>query len=75
MLSAREEIVIELFRQLHTDQRNEFVKKLRAAVDANSEIERRMGRPLKPVSNERVAAKFGTTPPPQKRRSNRGKDE
>lgn len=66
-LSAREEIVVELFRKLHADQKNEAVKHLRSTIDANYEVEKRLGRPLKPVSNERVAAKYGKTPPPMPR--------
>lgn len=84
-LSPREELLVELFRELHADQRSEVITRIRALKDANKTVEKLVGRQIKTVGNERIEAKFGKTPPlirdsdrknkPQPRRPDRNQDD
>lgn len=86
-LSSKEEIVVELFRSLGVEQRNEMVRRMRAAADANRLIQKKLRKPINPVSNERVTARFGKAPPrlgrrhkhselaPEPRRPDRNQDD
>lgn len=65
--SAAEEMILELFRGLTREQQRELVIETKATVDANREIQSRfIGRPIRTVSNEDVAAAFGPLPAPAK---------
>jgi hypothetical protein len=85
-LSAREEIVIELFRDFDPEQRTELIKWMRSLVDANRVSKDKMnGRPLRIVRNVRIESKYGLPHPtknngvkksgPQSRRPDRAQDD
>lgn len=65
--NAREEIALELFRGLTPEQQREQVKELRAAYEANRQVQTFLPSPLRTYSNEDVEAAFGKVPAPRKR--------
>lgn len=68
-LSAREEMVVLLFRGLTKEQQRELVLETNAAVQGNLEIQKRfLNTPLRTYSNEDVEAAFGRVPPPAERK-------
>lgn len=86
ILTAKEEIVVELYRALDPAQRVELVASMRALVDANRISQKKMKVPLRVVGNVRIEAKYGMPTPatgarkrpgakPQRRRPDRGQDD
>lgn len=61
-LSAREETMLFLFRQLSLHQQREKILSLQALVDANRIVGKSVKGPLKPASNEDVRAAFKDVP-------------
>lgn len=85
-LTAREEIVVELFRALDPEQRGEAIKRMRALVDANRVVQQKLKGPLRVVGNMRVEERYGIPTPkkrafrkpiskPQPRRPDRNQDD
>lgn len=87
-LTAKEEVVIELFRLLDIEQRNHLVRGMRALVDANRVTQRKLKGPIKVVGNGRIEARYGLPGPngkkgsklsdtdkPKPRRPDRGQDD
>lgn len=66
-LSAREEMMLDLFRGLTPEQQRELVIETIAAVDANRKIREFVKGDLHTFSNEDVEAAFGKIPPLQPR--------
>lgn len=66
-LSAREEIVLELFRGLTPEQQLEQVQFIRAAYDANRRVQSFVTKPLRTYSNEEVERAFGKVPAPTRK--------
>lgn len=65
-MTAREEMMLDLFRSLTPEQQRELVVDTNAMVTANREIQARfLNQPIKTFSNEDVAAAFGPTPAPK----------
>jgi len=61
--SAREDMMLTLFRGLTREQQRELVIETMAMVDGNKEIQRRfLNKPLRTYSNEEVKAAFGKVP-------------
>lgn len=65
-LTAREEIVLDLYRGLTPEQQREHVQELRAAYEANRQVQTYVAKPLRTFSNEDVERAFGKVPGPKK---------
>lgn len=73
-LSAKEQMMITLFRGLTPEQQRETVIETLAYVEANRQVQQRfLDKPLRTVSNEEVRAAFGDIPPIKPRRLAREK--
>lgn len=65
-LSAREEMMLTLFRGLTPEQQRELTLSTLAQVDANREVQERfLDRPLRTFSNEQVERAYGKVPSPK----------
>lgn len=64
--TAREEVLLELYRQLSVEQRNELLRGLRALAHANQVSQTKMKKPLDVVGNGRIEAKYGLPKAPPK---------
>lgn len=65
-LTAREEMILELFRGLTPEQQRELVVETMAQVEGNTYIQQHVKAPLRTFSNEDVEAAFGKVPTPAK---------
>lgn len=73
-LTAREDILLDLFAGLLEEQREHLMTELRAQVDANRTSRRFMGKtPLFGARSERVAAAYGPVPAPSKKKAKKKK--
>lgn len=73
LLSAREQMMLELFRGLTPQQQREWTLEILAQVEANRSIQKHVRAPLRTFSNEDVEAAFGKVPAPSKpKRQRRG---
>ena len=67
VLSAREEMLVHLFRGLFSLQQRRLIVNLQAAFDANQITRRELGqKPLNGVSDAQIEAAFGAAPFPAK---------
>lgn len=66
--TAREEMLLELFRGLTPEQQREATIKILATVQANRSIQKHLDKPLRTYSNEEVAAAYGIPSPSKARR-------
>lgn len=73
LLSAREQMMLELFRGLTPEQQRELTLDTLAQVEANRSIQKHVHAPLRTYSNEDVKAAYGSVPAPSKpKRQRRG---
>lgn len=66
-ISAKEEMLLLLFRGISAHQQRELILEMQAMVEANTVIRRRLkGKRLHAVSNEAVRAAFRDVPQPKR---------
>lgn len=68
-LSAREELLLEMFNSFTPEQQREQLNYIRALYEANRVTQPFLKKKLRTIGNEEVAGAFGKVPPPAKKQT------